>query len=100
MINSELAALPDANSGTSSIPAVKSVAPEQISGTYDGINEINQGHQVGANVKFSLTIQQSGNNITATYRSALGASGRGSGTLSGNAIYMMSLQSETPNCPG
>ena len=99
-INSALAAVPDANLATSSLAAVKSVALEQIAGTYDGINEINQGHQVGTNVKFSLTIQQSGNDITATYRSALGASGRGSGTLSGNAIYMMSLQSETPNCPG
>jgi len=48
---------------------------------------------------FSLTFQQSGNDIIATYKSALGGQGRGSEIINGNAIYMMSFQSEAPNCP-
>jgi tetratricopeptide (TPR) repeat protein len=96
-INSALAALPDANLAVSSIAAQKSVALEQIDGTYDGINE---DSQTNGKAQFSLTFQRSGNDVAATYRSALGAHGRGSGTINGNAIYMMPFQSETPNCPG
>jgi hypothetical protein len=95
-INSALAALPDANLAPSTTTG-KLAALEQIDGTYDGINEDNQSN---GKAQFSLTFQQSGNAVTATYKSSLGGQGRGSGTINGNAIYMMSIQSETPNCPG
>jgi hypothetical protein len=98
-IDRELAALSDATLATSTTTE-KAAFVEQIDGTYDGINEINDGSQVKGKAQFSLTFQQSGNDVTATYRSALGGQGRGSGTLNNNTINMMSLQSATPNCPG
>ena len=97
-INNSLAGLPDAGAASSGA-ADESAIREQIAGIYDGINEITGGDQP-IKAPFSLTFQQSGNDVTATYRSALGGQGRGSGTINGNAIYMMSFQSERPNCPG
>jgi tetratricopeptide (TPR) repeat protein len=69
---------------------------EQIQGTYDGTFTLSQ---VPGEHQISLTFQQSGSDVTATYRSALGGGGRGKGTIAGNVITAMTLQSE-PNCPG
>src|SRR5262249_33327066 len=69
---------------------------EQIEGTYDGtftISHLPGEHQI------SLTFQQSGSEVTVTYRNALGGGGSGKGTLAGNVIATVSLRSE-PDCPG
>jgi hypothetical protein len=50
--------------------------------------------------QFSLTFLRSDNHVTATYRSALGGRGKGTGVIKGNVIDSMSLQSEVSNCPG
>jgi tetratricopeptide (TPR) repeat protein len=69
---------------------------EQIEGTYEGtftINQVTGEHQI------SLTFQQSGSEVTVTYRSALGGRGSGKSTIAGNIIATVSLRSE-PSCPG
>ena len=69
---------------------------EQIEGTYEGtftINQVTGEHQI------SLTFQQSGSEVTVTYRSALGGRGSGKSIIAGNTIATVPLQSE-PNCPG
>jgi hypothetical protein len=69
---------------------------EQIEGTYEGtftINQLTGEHQI------SLTFQQSGSEVTVTYRSALGGRGSGKSIIAGNTIATVPLQSE-PNCPG
>jgi CHAT domain-containing protein len=69
---------------------------EQIEGTYEGtftINQVTGEHQI------SLTFQQSGSEVTVTYRSALGGRGSGKSTIAGNSIATVPLRSE-PNCPG
>jgi tetratricopeptide (TPR) repeat protein len=69
---------------------------EQIEGTYEGtftINQVTGEHQI------SLTFQQSGSEVTVTYRSALGGRGSGKSTIAGNIIATVPLQSD-PNCPG
>jgi hypothetical protein len=51
---------------------------EQIEGTYEGtftINQVTGEHQI------SLTFQQSGSEVTVTYRSALGGRGSGKSTM-------------------
>ena len=56
---------------------------EQIEGTYEGtftINQVTGEHQI------SLTFQQSGSEVTVTYRSALGGRGSGKSTIAGNVI--------------
>jgi CHAT domain-containing protein/tetratricopeptide (TPR) repeat protein len=68
----------------------------QIEGTYEGtftINQVTGEHQI------SLTFQQSGSEVTVTYRSALGGRGSGKGTIAGNTMATVSLRSE-PSCPG
>ena len=97
-INSALAALSDAKLAVSTGDE-KLVALEQIDGAYDGTNTFSQRGTV-ANAQLSLTFHKSGINISATYKSALGGEGSGSGTINGDTIYMMSLKSETPSCPG
>jgi hypothetical protein len=69
---------------------------EQIEGTYDGTNKFSQ---VRGEHQISLTFQQSGREVTVTYRSALGGSGSGKGTIAGDVITAMPLRSE-PSCPG
>jgi hypothetical protein len=69
---------------------------KQIEGTYEGtftINQVTGEHQI------SLTFQQSGSEVTVTYRSALGGRGSGKSTIAGNIIATVPLRSE-PNCPG
>jgi CHAT domain-containing protein/Flp pilus assembly protein TadD len=69
---------------------------EQIEGTYNGtftINQVTGEHQI------SLTFQQSGPEVTVTYRSVLGGRGSGKSTIAGNVITAVPLRSE-PNCPG
>ena len=68
---------------------------QQIVGTYDGtftLNQVTGEHQI------SLTFQQSGPEVTVTYRSVLGGRGSGKGTIAGSVITAV-LRSE-PNCPG
>jgi hypothetical protein len=77
------------------MPALSSTV-EQIEGTYDGTFTINQ---IPGEHRISLTFQQSGSEVTVTYRSAMGDGGSGKGTLAGNVIATVSLRSK-PNCPG
>jgi tetratricopeptide (TPR) repeat protein len=68
----------------------------QIEGTYEGtftVNQVTGEHQI------SLTFQQSGSEVTVTYRSALGGRGSGKSTIASNIIATVPLRSE-PNCPG
>ena len=69
---------------------------EQIEGTYEGTFTINQ---VAGEHQISLTFQQSGSEVTVTYRSALGGRGSGKSTIAGNIIATVPLRSE-PSCPG
>jgi tetratricopeptide (TPR) repeat protein len=79
-------------------PAAASLTPtiEQLEGTYEGVNNLGQPSEN----HISLTFQQSGRSIIATYRSSLGDFGKGSGSVTGNVIGTMSLQSETVGCSG
>jgi hypothetical protein len=68
-----------------------SLAFEQIEGTYEGtftINQVTGEHQI------SLTFQQSGSEVTVTYRSALGGRGSGKSTIAGNIIATVPLRSQ------
>jgi hypothetical protein len=56
--------------------------------------------QLSGDDKITLTLQQSGSNVAASYQTSLGGRGRGTGILTGNIISAMKLQSETENCPG
>jgi hypothetical protein len=78
-------------------PRFPSTTVQQIQGRYDGFNTVNQ---MPGEHQFSLTFVQSENNITATYQSALGGRGKGTGTIKGNVVDGMSLQSEISKCPG
>jgi hypothetical protein len=79
-------------------------APPEIQGTYIGTNTpstvgTTTVSQVPGEDQISLTFQQSGSNVTATYLTGQGARGRGTGRISGNVVSAR-LQSETVNCPG
>jgi tetratricopeptide (TPR) repeat protein len=87
---------------------------EQIGGTYVGTNVPTRswgsmvipnrwGLKVTPNPgeeKITLTLQQSGSTVAAHYETSQGARGKGTGTISGNIISAMTLQSELETCPG
>ena len=97
-VESALAGLPPPDRTPS--PAV-----EQIQGTYVGTNTQTPAgtatmSEVPGEYKITLSFQQSGANVTATYLTLQGGRGRGTGTITGNAINAISFRSEIVNCPG
>jgi tetratricopeptide (TPR) repeat protein len=70
---------------------------EQLQGDYFGTNTVNEWP---GEAQIALTFQLSGNDVAATYQTSSGARGRGTGTIAGNVIKTMSLQSEGVGCPG
>jgi tetratricopeptide (TPR) repeat protein len=71
---------------------------KQIDGTYIGTNT--QMGQTSGEAQISLTFRQSNSAVTATYQTSGGGKGKGVGTITGNVISGMILESEVVSCPG
>jgi hypothetical protein len=71
-----------------------------VAGNYDGMNYISYGKDGQAEQKVSVTIQQNGSDLKISFQTPSGASGEGTGKLTGNRAELVSLHSTTPECPG
>ena len=100
MVQDSLVSLPSAQTISTqtegeALGSALSETVEQIEGTYEGtftLSQVTGKHQI------SLTFQQSGPEVTVTYRSVFGGRGSGKSTIAGNVITAV-LRSEA-NCPG
>ncbi len=73
----------------------------RVAGTYDGINHTTYGNRVQGEQKISLIVDQTGDEVSVTFRTPLGEYGKGKGKLNGTRIDSMSLQSaSSPACTG
>jgi hypothetical protein len=72
----------------------------KVSGTYEGMNiaTYNAGGQ--GEQKITITVEQTENDLKVSFQTASGGQGKGTGTLKGNEVESMSLQSVAPGCPG
>lgn len=71
-----------------------------VTGNYDGMNYIGYGNKAQAEQKVSVTIQQNGSDLKVGFQTPNGASGEGTGKLTGDQAESISLHSTTPGCPG
>ncbi len=72
-------------------------AQAPIAGDYEGTNTNNR---IPGAHRISLTFQQVGAEVNATYRSAFGDHGHGSGTISDHATGTIAMHSNDESCPG
>jgi len=72
----------------------------KVSGTYEGMNisTYNAGGQ--GEQKITITVEQTENDLNVTFHTAAGGEGKGTGTLKGNEVESMSLQSTAAGCSG
>ena len=72
----------------------------KVSGTYEGMNisTYNGGGQ--GEQKITIAVEQTENDLKVSFHTAAGGEGKGTGTLKGNEIGSMSLQSTAQGCPG
>ena len=75
-------------------------SPFNVARNYDGMNYISYGTKGQAEQKISVTVQQNGSDLKVSFRTPDGASGEGTGKLTGNRAEALSLHSTTPSCPG
>jgi hypothetical protein len=72
-----------------------------VSGTYEGMNEAAykksgaRGQQ-----KISIIVEQNGDDVNVTFQTSNGGQGKGMGTLTGNTVSSISLQSTALECSG
>jgi hypothetical protein len=71
-----------------------------VAGSYEGMNSaiykgVGQGEQ-----KISIVVQQNGNDVTVSFKTADGGEGAGAGIISDGEVKSISLQSTAPNCKG
>jgi hypothetical protein len=71
-----------------------------VTGSYYGMNYIRYGNKAQAEQGVSVTIQQNGSDLKVSFQSPNGATGEGTGKLTGNRAESISLHSTTPGCPG
>jgi hypothetical protein len=71
-----------------------------VAGNYEGMNIISYGKKGQAEQKVSVTIQQNATDLKISFQTANGASGEGTGKLTGSRADSISLHSTTPGCPG
>jgi hypothetical protein len=71
-----------------------------VAGNYEGMNYISYGNKGEAEQKVSINIQLKGSDLKISFQTANGASGEGTGKLTGNRAESISLHSTTPGCPG
>jgi hypothetical protein len=72
----------------------------KVQGTYEGTNSATYGNGGHGEQQISFVVEQTGTQVNVNFHSPNGSQGKGTGTLAGNSIEMMSLQSTTPDCPG
>ena len=83
------------------LTVVCGVAVPNVAGTYDGINRTIYKHGTQGEQQIALIVSQTGNEVTVTFRTALGDYGKGTGKLNGTRIDSMPLQSAAGlECPG
>jgi hypothetical protein len=72
----------------------------EVSGTYEGMNiaTYNAGGQ--GEQKITITVEQTESDLKVSFQTASGGQGKGTGTLKGNEVESMSLQSTAVGCPG
>ena len=73
---------------------------EQVQGAYEGAIKTNYNSGTEAQQKIWITLDQNATTVNVDFRTGNGAQGKGVGTLSGDTIGALTLQSTTPNCPG
>jgi hypothetical protein len=72
-----------------------------VAGTYEGINHTTYGDRVQGEQKLALIVEQTGDEVSVSFRTPLGEYGRGKGKLNGARIDSMPLQSAlSPTCAG
>ena len=80
--------------------ACSASAALNVTGNYYGMNYIRYGNKAQAEQGVSVTIQQNGNDLKVSFQTPNGATGEGTGQLTGNRAESISLHSTTPGCPG
>jgi hypothetical protein len=77
-------------------PAILNVA-----GTYDGVNQTTYQHGPQGEQQIALIVGQTGDEVSVTFRTALGDFGKGTGKLNGSRIDSMPLYSDASvQCAG
>jgi hypothetical protein len=72
-----------------------------VAGTYSGVNRTIYQHGTQGEQQIALIVEQKGDEISVTFRTALGVYGKGTGKLKGTRIDSMPLQSaEAVECGG
>ena len=72
-----------------------------VAGTYEGIDRTTYGNRVQGEQKIALIVDQTGDEVSVSFRTPLGEYGKGKGKLNGARIEPMSLQSASnPACTG
>jgi TIR domain len=72
-----------------------------VAGTYEGISHTSYGNRVQGEQKIALIVDQTGDEVSVTFRTPLGEYGKGTGKLNGTRIDSLSLQSAlSPTCAG
>ncbi|MGA8613645.1 MAG: toll/interleukin-1 receptor domain-containing protein [Xanthobacteraceae bacterium] len=76
-------------------PPINSVA-----GTYEGTNNASYGNGGQGEQRITITVEQSGSDVTVAFKTPNGGEGKGSGKLTGTAVNSLVLQSTARDCPG
>ncbi len=71
-----------------------------VGGTYDGTVNTNYKNGGESEQKVSITVEQNASAVNVSFQAGGGGQGKGSGTLDGDVIDPVTLQSTTPGCPG
>ena len=72
----------------------------KASGTYEGMNIATVNASGQGEEKITITVEQTENDLKVSFQTASGGEGKGTGTLKGDEVASMSLQSTAPGCPG
>ena len=71
-----------------------------VQGRYEGKNTARNEKGIQAEDKIVIIVEQTGSKVTVSFQTASGRQGKGEGTLTGDTVKSISLQSTEPNCPG
>jgi hypothetical protein len=72
----------------------------QVSGKYEGMNNVNYKKGATGEQKMTITVDQTGSQVKVSYQTVDGGQGYGDGTLDKTRVDSMQFQSTAPSCPG
>jgi hypothetical protein len=73
---------------------------QHVQGTYEGTNQVTYGRGGKGEQTISIIVDQNGSELNVSFLAASGGQGKGTGTLTGDTLGSISLQSTIQECPG